>query len=329
MLSIQKDNRRQAVALLAALYEGEHASDLLAFMNDGDREVCEERIPAILDSNSHKSEKEVQCTLRSIVSAERFSGIAEIHPAWILEQIKHESPRIIGIIMRYLPSKQVRYVLKNLPEEVKSTIPNLVEAFAVPEPVLDVIKRQFERRFLPIHISKTKEKFNFKELYYLKGDELEALFVELGLREMAISLDGLSEKLIQVVLNRLSLKDAKRLHNHIQELKGVSREVKQQARFTVLEAGDDNTRSDELLMEIGLASLARAIKSEDEELFSLIRQKLSPKIAYILKRFVDERAPHNMDEAVEERRRLILSCIAGLARDSKIDGQWVKFFPAA
>jgi hypothetical protein len=71
------------------------------------------------------------------------------------------------------------------------------------------------------------------------------------------------------------------------------------------------------------------MKPEDEDLFSLIRQKLSPKIAYMLKRFVDERAHHNTDDAVEERRGLILSCIAGMARDSKIDGQWVKFAPAA
>jgi len=324
MLNSQTNSRRQTVALLAVLNEGEGAADLLHFMNDGDKKACETKISTLIDSNNSDGLEDVRLKLNALIAAKQFSGIAEIHPAWILEELKYESPRIIGIIMRYLPSKQVRYILKNLPPEIRDRIPNLVEAFAVPEAILDVIKKRFESRFLPIHISKTQDNFSFEHLYYLKSDELEVLLSELGLCEMALALDGLSDKFLQVVLNRLSLKDAKRLHKYIKKMGGYSREIKQQARFAVLETGDD-VCSENLLVEIGLGSLARAMNPKDEELYLLMRQKMSPKIAYVLKRFIDERASCNSQVSVDERRKLVLSCIAELAGEMRIDGQWAKF----
>lgn len=325
MTQAQVENRTHAVALMAVLHEGEGAHELLPFMADGEREVCEKRVAHLLGSTNGNRDEQLRSELRAMAASESFSGIAEVHPAWILEALKDETPRIMGIIMRYLPSKQVRYVIEHLPPEVSSKIPTLVEAFAVPKTILDVIRRRFESRFLPIHISKTQEHFEFRHLYYLKGEELERLFAELGLYEMAMALDGLPEKMLSVVLNRLDLSDAKRLHRMMQELRGVSREIKQQARYAILESDDECAASGQLLMEIGLNSFARAMNHGDEELFALLRQKLSPRMAYTLKRLIDEQAHAVTPALVEERKNLVLTCIAGLAAESKIDAQWIRF----
>ncbi len=316
-----------AVALMAVLHEGEGARELLPFMGDGERAACEKSVAHLLTSTNGDRNEKLRSELRALAASESFSGIAEIHPAWILEALKDETPRIMGIIMRYLPSKQVRYVIEHLPPEVSSKIPTLIEAFAVPKTILEVIRRRFEARFLPIHISKTLDRFEFHHLYYLKGEELERLFVELGLREMAMALDGLSEKMLSVVLNRLDLSDAKRLHRLMQELRGVSREIKHQARYAILEADDERAASGQLLMEIGMSSFARAMNHGDEELFALLRQKLSPRMAYALKRLIDEQAHAITPALADERKELVLTCIAGLAAENRIDAQWVRFSP--
>lgn len=325
MSNAQLNNRTHAVALMAVLHEGEKALDLMAFMSDAERTVCEARVEAILDSDEGRRGEAIGLKIRALTSSEKFSGIAEIHPAWILETLRDESPRIMGIIMRYLPSKQVRYVLEHLPKDVRERIPTLVEAFAVPQHILDVIRSRFEARFLPIHISKSQEEFGFEHLYYLKGEELETLCVELGLWEMAMALSGVSDKMLRVLLNRLDLKDAKRLHGKIQELKGVSKELKSQARYAILESEAENVGSHQLLVEVGLASLARAMDADDDGLFALIRQKVSPHFAYALRRQIIQNSSNGSPEAMEDRRALVLRCISSLAEEERIDSQWVRF----
>jgi flagellar motor switch protein FliG len=326
MSNARLNNRTHAVALMAVLHEGEKALNLMEFVGEADRTACEERVEAILGSDDGRKAEAISLKLRALTSSEKFSGIAEIHPAWILEALKDESPRIIGIIMRYLPSKQVRYVLEHLPKETREKIPTLLEAFAVPQHVLDIIRSRFESRFLPIHISKSQDEFGFEHLYYLKGEELETLCVELGLWEMAMALSGVSDKMLRVLLNRLDLKDAKRLHEKIKELKGVSKELKSQARYAILESEAENVGSRQLLMEVGLASLARAMAADDDDrLFALIRQKVSPHFAYALRREIVERSSGISPEAMEDRRALILKCISSLAEEERIDGQWARF----
>ncbi len=325
MAGARLDNRTHAAALTAFIYDGEGARELTGFLGDADRGAYERCVDDLAGHADDDGSSLARRTLRALISSEKFSGIAEIHPAWILEALKDESPRIIGIILRYLPSRHVRYVLKHLPPDVRNRMPKLVEAFAVPGDVLDVIRNTFESRFLPIHISKSHERFGFEHLHFLKGEELEQLFVELGLCEMALALDGMSEKMLNVLLNRLELKDAKRLHSRMQDLKGMSADIKRQARYAILETEDENVGSDQLLVDIGLGSLARAMAHENSDLFPVMRQKLSPHVAYTLKRMIDECSSACSPQVVEERKRLVLQCIARLAQEHRIDTQWERF----
>lgn len=327
MSNLHTNNRLQTVALIAVLHEGDRAKELLEFLGEGDRRACERRITNVIESTQSKRSEKVWQRLNGLIASEKFSGIAEIHPAWILEALKDESPRIMGIIMRYLPSKQVRYILEHLPTNVKTKIPTLLESFAVPNEILDVIRHRFESRFLPIHISKTQERFDFDQIYYLRGGELRLLFAELGLCEIALALAGLGEKLLSVVLNRLKLKDAKRLHLRMDELKGASEELKQQARYAILETEGEYAGSEEMLVEVGMASFAKAVSAEDGETYALIRQKLSPHESYQLKRAIEEQALGNPPALVEERRNVVLKSIAKLASEGSIDQQWERFAP--
>ncbi len=323
MTALGAEQRMGAVALLAAVREGaDRAGALAAFMTEDDAHAYEECVAQV---NADATQEDVGRRLTARSCAEHFSGIAEIHPAWILEALKGETPRIIGIIMRYLPSKQVRYLLDRLPADVKKGIPTLLESFAVPQPILEIIRARFEARFIPIHVSKAREHFDFDHVYYLKSEELELLITELGIVEVALALDGLSEKLLGVVLNRLKLKDAKRLYKSMQETKGVARELKQHARYAILEAEAHDESAERLLVDIGIESLACAMAHDDGSIRAVLCQKLDPKIVHALKRGIDERAQSLREEIVRERQALVCDAIARLASEGKIDGAWVRF----
>jgi hypothetical protein len=320
------DNRIHTMALLAVLDGGERARDLCAFLNDDERPTGEAAVERFLEVHEESGEV-LRTRLTGLVSSESFSGIAEIHPAWIMEAIKDEQPRIMGVIMRYLPSRHVRYILERLPAEVKDRIPKLIESFAVPQDVLAVIRHQFEARFLPMRISKALSHFGLEHLYYLKGEEVEALCAELGMCEMALALDGMSEKMVRVVLNRLKLKDAKRLHERMVELSKASPELKRQARYAILEIDDDASGPDELLVSIGLSCLSRSLVDLGDGVVERMCQKLDPRVSSVLKRCIADNASSTSPGLIEGRKSLVLSSIARLAAEGRIDSQWARFAP--
>lgn len=321
------NNRQQIIAAMAVLEDADKASELISFLGSADREAVKSAIESHLTVDASERETKLKGLISSMVASEQWSGLAEIHPAWLLEELKTEAPRIIGIILRYLPSRHVRYILENLPPTVRFAIPNVVEAFSVPQPVLDVIRRRFESRFAKLRLSRAQEQFGFEHLYYLRGSELESFFRDLGLQELAMALHGISGKSLTFLYNRLSLKDAKKLQARIKLLDDVSDALRRQARFTVLEVEGENLGPDHLLLEIGLAAFARAVSLKHGELARLIEIKLDPRISYVLKRYIDERAQKNTRVMVEERQAIILSRVAQLAREHVIDESWSRFSP--
>ena len=78
--------------------------------------------------------------------------IKDIHPSWILELIRDERPRVIGLICRYLPGQQVRYLLDHLPAATKSRLPSLHESFSIPEPLVEQVRLFFERHFFHLQV---------------------------------------------------------------------------------------------------------------------------------------------------------------------------------
>ncbi|MFH0800476.1 MAG: hypothetical protein V2A66_09900 [Pseudomonadota bacterium] len=317
-------NRQRVLAAMAVLHGGADAAEIADYMSDSNRGVCGDLIA--LYSEGADRENRAQQLIRQAVAAERFSSLAEVHPAWILERLCEEPPRVIGIILRSLPSQHVRYILKNMPPMLRAQLPNMVESFAVAAPVLEVIRRRFERHFLPMPVSRAIGKFDFSKLYYLKGEDLEEVIREAGLTELGIALTGMAGKVLHVVLNRLELKDAKRLQGRMRDMRGISPELVRQARFTVLEVEGRRVGPDGMLMRFGLAALASALGDEHTRLVRLLQQRLDPSDGYLLKRFIDERRICPRRALAAERRDMILWIVASLAEDGRIDPSWGRFF---
>jgi hypothetical protein len=321
------NNRQRVVATLAVIHNGLQAIDLTAFVTEQEKKALQAVMEAHLRLEPSEREFKLRQLIQSQMVSEQWSGLAEVHPAWILEELKNESPRIIGIILRYLPSRHVRYLLEHLPPTIRFAIPNVVEAFSVPQPILDVIRRCFESRFAPLHLSRSADSFGFDQLYYLRGSELEIFFRDLGLQELAMALHGLSGKSLTILLNRLSLRDAKRLQQRMRSLENISDALTRQARYTVLDVEGEHLGPEHLLLEIGLAAFARSVAPEHGDLFRMLEIKLDPLISYVLKRHINERLEKNTRVVAEERQAIVLSRVADLARENLIDQSWSRFFP--
>lgn len=321
------NNRLHAIAALAVLRDGDDAACVADYLPDHEGVDLARLIS--LYAAEPEAEFKMGQLLRQMVASERFSSIGEVHPAWILERLRDEPPRVVGIILRSLPSKHVRYLLENLPPMLKAQLPDMVESFAVARPVLETIRRRFESHFLPMRVSRAVESPGFEHLYFLKGDELAELIREIGLTELAIALSGMQGKTLHAVFNRLPLKEAKRLQKRIREIVDVSRELFRQARYTILEVEGNHVGPERMLMRVGIAALASAMDRNHGPLVKLLMQRLEPADGYLLKRSIDERKLRHGAALAAERQSIVLGLVARLAEEERIDPSWIRFVPSA
>jgi len=325
-MDMQSGNRQRMISALAVMNDGDDAADLAKFMSEGDGAAYSSLIEAY--SGEPDRELSMRRVIKHLVSSEQFSSLSEVHPAWILEHLREETPRVIGIILRFLPSRHVRYLLKNLPPMLCEQVPNMVESFSVSPDILNVIRKRFEKHFLPMRISRFVENPGFDNLYYLKESELDEVFRDVGLTEMAIALSAMPSKALHVVYNRLDVRDAKRLQSRIRELSNVSPELFRQARSTLLEIESERVGPKQLLKIIGLSVFADAVDAGDRNLVRMIQQKLDPKDGYLLKRFVDARRVRPSPVPRDDRQGMILESVTLLAREGRIAEAWGHSPPA-
>lgn len=318
--------RMDVVACLAAAHESGDATRLSKFGPLGEERDLVQAVQDIAEIPEGERLDYIVGRLKSLVAREEFIGLAEIHPAWLVEVLSKESPRIIGIILRYLPSGQVRYIIDHLPKRIKHRLPQLIDSFAVPGPILDIIKERFERQFISVQGPRDFDEFGFENVCFLKSADLEILFRDLGIHELAMALKGVDRRSLNILFNRLSINEARALQQRIRSLTDVPASLLTDAKYTVLEMSLAETDSDDLLMDIGLNVFARSLDLRDAGMFPLIKQKLEPRLGYTLRRYMDQHVDSNFAEIIEKRKEVILRRVEALAKAGSIDQNLARYF---
>lgn len=318
--------RKDVVAILASIYGGPSALKLISYGPEEDEAFLGESISNFCNMNDSEREIQLAERLKAHMAQEDFTGLAEIHPAWLLEVLTKESPRIIGIILRYLPSKQVRYIIENLPKRIKQRLPQLIDSFAVPAPILGIVRERFERQFISMKEPKNVDACKFENICYLKGTDLEILFKDLGIHELAMALKGVDRRSLNLLLNRLSLDEARSLQQRIRSLSDIGASLLRESKYTVLEMSLTETDPKELLIDIGLNAFARALTERDLEQIPLIKQKLEPRLGYTLRRYIDRHTFSSTDEVGEKRKKIVIERAVALSRAGSIDEGFARYF---
>lgn len=309
----------QVIAGLALLEGREEAQVLGSYLTPAHAEIFRHAVDGL-------QSVDISERLQALRAQEDFSGIAEIHPAWLLEILKKESPRVIGVVLRHLPSKHVRYLLEHLPKRITMELPKLVEAFYVPTEVLGVVRRRVERHFVPMRISHQIDLMTFSQLYFLKIEELECLCYDLGLSELALSLMGATKEVLKIVLNRFMIREAKEVLKRIKMHSTEQKWFLQDARYSVLELGRKELGCRRFLDELGLMAMAKGVREIQADQVEALWQKMAPEKAYLFKRYLDESRQEKNLEKKTKRQNWVLEHVRRLSEEGLIDSFWKECF---
>lgn len=267
--------------------------------------------------------EDIRNRIKAHMSLHVFANISEIHPAWLLDILSEESPRVVGVLLRYLPSSHVRYLIERLPKRIKNKLPTLIDAFAVPPEILGVIQGKLEARFAGFTVATggVGSEFGFADIPFLKSSELKSLFVDIGIHELAMAFKGMDRNIISIVLNRLPVEDAHLLQQRIRSLTDVHPILTRDAKYSVLQMNTaGSTPTDLFFEEMGFISFAKALQKGEEEIFLSMKYKLEPRRSYLLRRYIDQYTSGSPASVASLRKELILERIGALSRSGAIDG---------
>lgn len=212
-----------------------------------------------------------------IKSASDAAVLQDVHPEWMLKILERETPRVIAILLRYIPSRQSRYILERLPPRIKERMPHFVDAFSVPTLVVQSMRRRFESHFLaasPTHA----EMDSFAGLAALSFEDLPKLICDLGLHEIALAFSDADDRSIHILMKRLPESDARRLQERMHHLEDAPKALTRDAKFTILDIDVESVPSDVFLFEIGIRAFAKACGRAEKDLISALSLKLEPRV---------------------------------------------------
>lgn len=212
-----------------------------------------------------------------ITAATDTAALQDVHPEWMLKILERETPRVIAILLRYIPSKQSRYILERLPTRIKERMPHFVDAFSVPTLVVQSMRRRFESHFAALS-SAHVETDNFASLGGLSFEDLPKLICDLGLHEIAQAFSDADERSIQILMKRLPESDARRLQERMHHLEEAPKALTRDAKFTILDIDVESVPSEVFLFEIGIRAFAKACGRAEKNLIEALSLKLEPRV---------------------------------------------------
>lgn len=240
------------------------------------------------------------------------STLHNVHPEWLLKVLELETPRVIAILLRYIPSKQARYILDRLPTRIKDRMPHFVDAFSVPTQIVQMLRRQFEAHFTTATPVATGTD-PFGELASLGFDDLPRLFSDLGVHEIALAFLDADERSVQILMKRLPETDARRLQERIQHLAEVTPQLTRDAKYTILDVNTDTLPPEQFLFEIGVRAFSKACGHLEQDLIQALSLKLEPRIGELLLKQATRKAG-GREELGKMRQKMVLDRLGTLSR---------------
>lgn len=260
--------------------------------------------------------------LKGMMTRESFSHLRDVHPGWFFEGLRHESPRIIGLACRYLPGDKVRYLIEHLPAGLKTQLPTLGESFAIPDPLIDQVRRILEERFSSGLRPGPDEPFSLAHIPWISARDLHTLIIELGYREIHAGFAKVDAKTLKAFLTRFSVAQAGEIKERVLHQPVPPEAVRREAQRHLATVHLDVEEAAKLPYEIGLSVLAQAAVTEEDRWAQALIFKLEPAHGYVLKRYVAEARGEVRPERVGPRKERLLATIRDLVQEGTIAEYW-------
>ncbi len=316
----RKSGKNEIVAALCSL-QGDQGKRLFAFSSPEDEENLNqiaERFSAGSPDSGPEALLKRAASLRRIAPQ---SLLNDIHPGWLLEVLEGESPRVIGVMCRFLSGDKVRYILDRLSPEIRVQMPTVNESYFVSSAVADIVRSSIEKRF-SFPETAPEGAFSFSHIVLMKGDDLRALFRDLGLEEIRKAFHKVEPDVLRAFLTRFHPKLAREIRERIDHPGSVAPAARAEAQKHVVSLPLDRMPVEDILRDIGYSFFAQAVEETEVSWMQALCLRLAPEEGYRLKRFLRDYAGKRSQGAIASKREEILKRISILMEKGIVKRYW-------
>lgn len=307
------------LACVAFEKEKAQAVDLCRFVSLDHEESLKKELGKLSQEGTQASERgELFHKLLAFRRSEKRLTLKEIHPGWILERLKEESPYVLAMICRYLPENSVRYLTSHCDPEVQSWLKQNQNGLIFPDELTDWILTLLEESFTKADLPERKEEFSFAHLGLVAPTDLNRLFCELGMEECCRIFQGTPLQVLSVLLRRLPVEQAREFRDRLREAKELPADVRHQTRLDFLKLPLESS-SEDFFLEVGLAVFARAISKKEKNWAQHIVYKMEPRHGYLLRRLISESLLSGHDSEHTLKQEYVLFHFAKLMRSGQTE----------
>ncbi|MBF0493128.1 MAG: hypothetical protein HQM15_10155 [Deltaproteobacteria bacterium] len=298
----QIDNSKRVMVMLACLAEHENAFELFHFGSEALEASLIDFTREILSLPKNDRQKFILREFRKFKEQEKLRPVEELHMGWLQEALKQENPFVVIHLIRPLGHSKVKQILQAMPEDFLKKL-RIFDSKAQLDPALvEILQKRFYSQFYYEKPSKNFEEQPLAILYYLKLDFLKSFLSQIGLERLALAFKGLHKSALKALFNRLPLKDAKTLQRQVKSIQKISPREISESQSLLLNLALETIEPENLFFEVGLAYITKAFIPEDANLSKAIQLRLPPKMAYLLKRYLEQ---NRVREASTVRQRIL------------------------
>lgn len=324
--------------LLATIFTrgGQDDLSLLDVLPDDDGFALQEKAELLL---ALEPAARVQAVVKEIRRQVEFAGLVRldaIDASWLLEAVRGEQPRTIGIILAQLPQSARSRILQQLPASVRARVPMKDEIEGGNPAVLRIVRQVFESRFVSMPTDpREPTQFTFKDITWLDARELSALIRALGIEQLAAAFLTIGRRKLAELSHRLSEEAA---HELILAVKAMDNrdamDLEQANRFlsrlaletsTTGRVPDPESFQRELFHKAGLFRLAQAIREERPRFVQQLGQRLPRSHGRLLKNYVFTATEALPPRAMRRLQDLTLLRVEQLAARGKVSPNYLRF----
>ncbi len=300
---------------------GEKGGELFRFASAEDERVLGQ-IAARLQKEGILDDEDVVARLVKGYRVRRPSVFEEFHPGWIRERLEGESPRVLGVICRFLPGDKIKYLLDRLTARERKLFPKVNESYKIAPDVAELVRLLVEKKLsfsLPIDAGGV---FSFSHIALMRSDDLRTLFRDLGLEELRRAFSEVDSKVLKAFLARFAPPVAREIRGRIDFGVKTPPSRRREAQKHLVGISMENVSAEELLREIGYSVFVRALAAEDRPLGDYLYQKISPEEGHRLKRALSETSQSRPVDIIRSMQEEILGRIRVLADKGLIRPYW-------
>jgi hypothetical protein len=321
-MAMDLNKRQQMLAYTTLMAEGENGAPLFHFLPPEEGAGLKEFSEKVWSEKKEGGAKVIVQKIKEVLVQRQISILNEVHPGWIVECLRDESPRVLGVLCRYLPGETVKYLMKNLPQKKAQQLPKMSEVFALSPELILWVKGLIEKKFAHPSLPEPGMAFSFAHIGWMNRHDLEVLLRDLGLEEVRRAFSKVDFQSLKVFFSRFSAQDTRELKARIVDAPACSADEKKRAQKHLVNMEMQALDAETLFTEIGLSYFSQTILPHESQWAEAICQKLSPQDGYVLKRFIEEKAEKVSEAEVGRFREDVLKRVFVLTEQGKMRKYW-------